>query len=138
MVSFDGTVEISANDATPVLPAVGSLWIWRQSERLTPSGVDNVTVTSLLLGQTINFGSLSNQVYGNTPFTISATATSGLPVSFSILSGPATISGNTITITGVGPVTVQASQVGNSSYQPAPTVYQTLTVLPASVSISLD
>jgi len=41
---------------------------------------------------------------------VSATATSGLTPSYSILSGPATISGNTITITGAGTVVVRASQ----------------------------
>ena len=52
--------------------------------------------------QTISFGTLANQTYGNAPFTVSATASSGLAVSFSIVAGGqyASISGNTITILG--------------------------------------
>jgi hypothetical protein len=41
--------------------------------------------------QTITFGALARKTYGDAPFTVSATASSGLPVSFSIVSGPATI-----------------------------------------------
>jgi len=48
------------------------------------------------------------------PFDISATASSGLPVTFNIVSGPATISGNTITIASAGMVVVSASQAGDS------------------------
>src|SRR5204863_434978 len=54
--------------------------------------------------QTITFGSLANKTYGDAVFTVSATASSGLSVSFSIVSGPATIAGNLVTITGSGSV----------------------------------
>src|SRR5207249_2815820 len=47
--------------------------------------------------QTIMFGALGGKTYGDADFTVSATSSSGLAVTFSILSGPATISGNTIT-----------------------------------------
>jgi hypothetical protein len=53
---------------------------------------------------------------------LTATASSGLSVSFSIVYGPATISGNQVTITGVGTVTVRASQAGDSNYFAAPSV----------------
>jgi uncharacterized repeat protein (TIGR03803 family) len=65
--------------------------------------------------QTINFGPLAGQTYGVGPITLSATATSGLPVGFSVLSGPATLSGNVLTVTGAGTVVVQASQPGNGT-----------------------
>src|SRR5205085_511700 len=59
--------------------------------------------------QTITFGALPNKTYGDAPFTVSATSSSGLSVTFSIVSGPATINGNTVTITGVGHVIVRAA-----------------------------
>jgi hypothetical protein len=80
------------------------------------------SLTVAKANQTITFAPLLNKTYGNPPFTVSASASSGLPVSFSIVSGPATISGSTVTITGVGTVTVRASQVGNENYNPAPSV----------------
>jgi hypothetical protein len=81
-------------------------------------------------GQAITFGALSNQTYGAAPFTLSATASSGLAVTFSVTSGPATVSGNTVTLTGAGSVTVKATQGGNGSYLAAPAVSQSFTVAP--------
>jgi hypothetical protein len=86
--------------------------------------------------QTITFASVANKVYGDPSFTVSATASSGLAVSYSILSGPATISGNTVTITGAGTVTVRASQSGDGSYNPAPDVDQSFTVAKANQTIT--
>jgi hypothetical protein len=78
--------------------------------------------------QTITFAALANRGYSATPFTLSATATSGLPVSFSIVSGPATIVGNQLTMTGGGTVVVRASQSGNASYSAAPDVDRSFTI----------
>jgi hypothetical protein len=86
------------------------------------------TVPSPKSNQTISFAPLENKTYGEPPFGVSATASSGLSVGFSILSGPATSSGNNVTLTGSGTVTVRASQSGNSSYNAAPNVDQPFTV----------
>ncbi len=88
------------------------------------------------LDQTINFGALADKVYGNSPFNVSATASSGLPVSFNIQSGPATSSGNTVTITGAGTVTVRATQPGNTFYNAAPPLDQSFTVNKAAQIIT--
>jgi hypothetical protein len=86
--------------------------------------------------QTILFLTPAAQTYG-TPLTLSASATSGLPVSFTVISGPATLSGYTLlTFSGVGTVTVQATQNGNSSYAAATPVSVTFTVNPDSQTIS--
>jgi hypothetical protein len=78
--------------------------------------------------QTISFGSLSNQTLGDAPFPLNAAANSGLPVSFSVVSGPAVVAGNIITLTGVGPVVVRSSQPGNANYNPAASVDQAIIV----------
>jgi hypothetical protein len=62
------------------------------------------------------------------PFALSAAATSRLPVSFRVLSGPAVVSGNTVTITGAGSVVIRASQSGNSNYNAAPPADRSFTV----------
>ena len=92
--------------------------------------------TQVILTQTITFGPLSGKTYGNAPFTLSATASSGLIPSFSIVSGPATISGNTVTLMGVGTVVVRAAQAGNTNYIAAPTVDQSFTVDQAMQTIT--
>ena len=69
--------------------------------------------------QTIAFDPLTDKTFGNAPFIVSALASSGPPVSFQILSGPATVTGHTVTITGPGLVTVRASQSGDANYNAA-------------------
>lgn len=82
------------------------------------------------LPQTITFGALSKQVFGDAPFALSATASSGLSVSFSILAGPAIVNSNFVTMTGSGLVVIRASQAGDATYAPAPNVDQVLNILP--------
>jgi sugar lactone lactonase YvrE len=62
-------------------------------------------------------------------YTLSATGGgSGNPVLFSRVSGPGSVSGNTLTITGVGTVVVAANQAGNSSYSAAPQGTQSILI----------
>lgn len=84
--------------------------------------------------QTITFGTLSQQKAGDAPFPLTATTDSGLPVSFSA-SGPATLSGNILTLTGWGTVTVTASQPGNNIYAAAANVTQSFFVVPPDNTI---
>jgi len=51
-----------------------------------------------------------------------------LPVTFSVVSGPGTISGNILTITGVGTVEVAADQSGNADYAAAKEVTHNIVV----------
>ena len=78
--------------------------------------------------QTIAFGPIASRTIGDPDFTVSASATSGLPVTLTIASGPATISGNTIHLTGIGTVVVRAVQAGNPLWNAAPPVEQSFTV----------
>ncbi|MEZ4825146.1 MAG: PKD domain-containing protein [Bacteroidia bacterium] len=90
------------------------------------------------LTQSITFDPLPNKLTTDAPFGLSATASSGLPVSFSLVSGPATLSGNTLTLSGVaGTVTVEASQGGDATYHPATTVSQSFDVLEPGTSLTL-
>ena len=85
--------------------------------------------------QYIIFGALSQQHSVDAPFPIYASASSGLPVSFSVLSGPAQLSGNILTLSGAGTITVRASQAGNSVFASAANVDQSLIVLPPNNTI---
>lgn len=75
--------------------------------------------------QTLNFPAPGDQPVGGPPVTLNASVSSGLPVSYTVLSGPATLSGNQLVITGPGAVTVQASQAGDGFYLPAVSVTRT-------------
>ncbi len=86
------------------------------------------TVTVSGTPQTITFPAIPNHVYGDAPFALTATASSGLAVSYSVVSGPATVSGSTVTLTGIGTVTIQATQAGNTTYAAATPVSQSFLV----------
>ncbi len=94
---------------------------------------------SILKAQTIAFTSPTSPVtYGVKPITLSATATSGLAVKFSVVSGPATVSGATLTITGGGTVVVAANQSGNTTYAAAPQVTHSITVNKAKLTVTAN
>ena len=97
-----------------------------------PSGTGSGSSTAI--NQTISFGALANQTTSAGPITLSATASSGLPVTFTLMSGPATLSGNSLTLTGAGTVVVRASQAGNTSYNAAASVDQSFTVTAPAVA----
>ena len=97
----------------------------------------NGTLTITQLSQTITFPALPNVTYGVSPITLTAIASSGLPVSYTV-QGPASISGSALTITGAGSVTVTASQTGNKDYAPAPSVPQTFNVFKALVTVTAN
>jgi sugar lactone lactonase YvrE len=80
--------------------------------------------------QTISFPPVPQVVYGSAPLSLLATATSGLPATFTVVSGPALLSssGHTVQFTGVGTVVVQANQVGNSTFLPAAAVNMSIQV----------
>jgi hypothetical protein len=85
--------------------------------------------------QTIAFGALPNVTFGASDFAVSATSSSGLPVSFSA-TGSCAVSGSTVHITGAGSCSVTASQAGNASFDPAADVTQSFSIAKASQSIA--
>ena len=82
--------------------------------------------------QTISFDPPGDHGIASPPFSLTASASSGLPVSFSLVGGPAILTGSTLELTGAGPVTVTASQGGDGFFLPAPTVSQTFNVIAAA------
>ncbi len=126
------TAFISSTQLTATVPA----------GNLSTSGTFNVTVQNPgpgdgvsgalpflvnKLDQTITFGPLPGKRIGDLPFTVGATASSGLPVTFTT-SGQCTNSGSTVTLTGAGSCTVTAHQVGNGVYNAAPDVSQSFAI----------
>ncbi len=86
--------------------------------------------------QTITFAPLVDRTYGDAPFTISASASSGLPVSF-LISGVCTLNGTTVSITGAGTCTIIAQQSGNAAWTFAADVSRSFTVAKAPATITL-
>jgi subtilase family serine protease len=102
------------------------------------TGPASAAVTVAKLPQTIAFASLPDRTFGDAPFLLAATASSSLPVTFNVVSGPASISGDTVFINGAGLVAIQADQAGDSTYYPADSVRQAFTVHRAPQTISFN
>lgn len=79
--------------------------------------------------QEIIFEALPDRSEDDAPFELEATASSGLSVSFSVIDGPATLSGNVLTLTGAGRVIIVAIQAGNETYNPASSVQRMFDVV---------
>jgi hypothetical protein len=96
------------------------------------------TISYTVLGvPTIAF-TVANHTYGDAPFSISATSNSTGAITYSVVSGPATISGSTVTLTGVaGSVVLQASQAAAGSYA-AGTKTASFTVNKAQLTITAN
>jgi hypothetical protein len=103
-----------------------------------PDNASVVVLAAVLSGspalqpQTISFPAIPAQKVG-VSLALSATATSGLPVSFaSSTSSVCTVSGTTAAMIAPGTCTIIASQAGNSTYAAAPSVSQSFTVAAAA------
>jgi hypothetical protein len=81
--------------------------------------------------QTITFAKPADKRLGDLPFSVNATASSGLPVRFtSNTSAVCTVSGNTVTLIATGTCSITASQEGNAQINPATPVTQSFIVSP--------
>ncbi len=109
---------------------------------LTGADAANYTVTQPTLtgeitkaDQTIIFAALPIKSVNDPAYSLTATASSGLAVSFSSPdTGVLTISGSSVTIVAIGTATITASQAGDSNYNAATSVDQSQVVSAVPVS----
>lgn len=96
-----------------------------------------MTLSTPLQAQTITFAGLADRAYSTSAIPLTATASSGLPVSFGV-STPAVcnVAGNQLTLLDAGVCTVTADQAGNASFAPAPQVLRSFIVLRATQTIT--
>jgi len=103
------------------------------------TGTKSGTLTIHKAAQAITFEAPAGKIYGDTPFTLTATGgASGNPVNLSIVSGPATLAGNVLTLTGAGTVGVRAGQAGNANYTDAPAVEQSFAVAKKLLTVKAE
>jgi lysophospholipase L1-like esterase len=103
------------------------------------TGSASTTIAVSTLTQTLAFGANPGPVVyspGGT-FTVSVTASSGLPVTYSSAT-PAvcTASSATVTIVAAGSCTINANQAGNATYSAATQVQQTISITQAAQTIT--
>ena len=135
------SIAASSNSPAPITYKVvsGPLWIASQSTagaQVRPTGVGTVVfqasqvasgnyaastsqVSFSVSGESpsLSLPTIGTQLYKAVgPFAVNATSRSPAAITYSVLSGPATVTGNTVTLTGAGTVVLQASQPANGTY----------------------
>lgn len=100
--------------------------------------VFNLASDSAIQPQTITFPPIGDQITTNV-VGLAATASSGLPVSFAVVSGPADLTDSTnLSFNASGDVVIRAWQAGDATYEAAMDVTNTFTVTKATASVYLD
>jgi len=123
------TVNVTYNGDTAAPTNAGNYAVTGTVMNATYQGWTNGTLIVNQTTQTITFAALQARTYGDAPFSLSATASSGLPVSYSSSdTNVATIAGGTVTILNAGATTITATQAGNINTAAATPVPQLLTV----------
>ena len=102
--------------------------------KIATSGTGQI---NLIAAQILAFTAPLKLYLAESPFTLNASASSGLSVTYKVISGPARVSGNVLTLTGTGMVKVSAIQAGNSGYLPATSLDRTITVSASPTTLTL-
>jgi uncharacterized repeat protein (TIGR03803 family) len=96
------------------------------------AGGDGNDITLTVVTQAITFPEIPMKLTTDVPFALGATASSGLPVGYTVVAGnaSASVAGNTVTLTGsAGVVTIKATQPGDgATFGPAAPVTRTFAV----------
>ena len=104
---------------TNILTGVGSCVV--SATRAGDANYNAITAASASIGllqasQAITFAVLPEMTYGDAAFTLSATSSAGLPVSFSAVAGSnCSVTGSTVGLTGAGSCAVLATQAGDGA-----------------------
>ena len=118
-MTYDG------NPAAPV--AAGTYVVVATVNDATYAGSATGALVVAKADQTIAFPEFL-EVFTDDVLSLSATAGSGLPVTYAVANGPATINGTTLSFTGTGAVSMVASQAGDGNWNAAPDVVRSFTV----------
>ncbi len=138
--SFNPAVA-TISSSTVTLKAVGTSDITaRQAGNTTYAPAQFIRTLTVTKGdQTITFGPIPEKNIGDADFNLTATASSGLTVSFaSSNTAVATVTGTLVHIAGAGTTVITASQAGSVNWNPAPDVPQNLTVIITDIDNPAD
>ena len=116
--------DVIGNTVTLISSGICSLLASQDGDALFDPANDQIqsfaVVDPAKQTQTLTFAALPNRQLGEAPFSINASASSGLPVSFSTATFPVCqVGGGKITLTAAGICTIVAQQDGNSTFNPA-------------------
>ncbi|MBO5679580.1 MAG: hypothetical protein J6S11_06450 [Bacteroidaceae bacterium] len=129
----DGVAIIGATESNYTIPVVKSTdagsYYCVVSNPVSTVNSSTVNLTVNKCAQVIDFPEMEAKEYGDADFLLPAVTDKGLPISYqSSNKNVATVSGNVVSIKGVGEAIIIANQVGNDDYLEAAYVTRKLTV----------
>ncbi len=140
-IKYNGSATTPTNAGTYAITADFAPTDSTNYNSLTGASAGSFVIS--VASQIITFGALSDKTLGNPDFTVSATTSSNLTVSFaSQTASVCTVSVATVHLVTIGTCAIRASQAGNSNYNAALNVDQSFTVnqannpVPTATSIS--
>lgn len=137
--SNTGVATIAGNTVTIVGAGTTNITASQPGNATYMAAVDVVqSLTVNKIDQTITFTAIPDKAVGDAPFSLSATSTSSLPISFSTSSSKVTITNAQVTIVSAGRVTITAAQAGNTNYNAATSVDRNFCIKPAKPSITVS
>jgi alpha-tubulin suppressor-like RCC1 family protein len=152
-VTIDPASTVEAGSSTtfaitfdPTLPGPHTATVTIHSDAANHPGfsfaISGFGAVGTVRAQTITFAPPATVYLGQSPLSLSAHASSGLPVTMSVLpvgtmAAGAAIVDNALSFTGTGTVKVQAVQAGGGNYAAAPVVVKTITVKANPTALTL-
>jgi len=141
---FGCTFSIDFSPRSPASPASESVTVNIAADITAPGSTalqQSIPVSGVALrqsSQTISFTPIANATYGAPAIPLQASASSGLPVTFQVVSGPGylTNGGKSVFLNGAGVIVIQASQPGNNAYQAASVTFS-FTVNPVVLTVTV-
>jgi streptogramin lyase len=137
-----GTVFLVKGEAsltTRLLPAGRDPVTGEYSGDPLYAGVTSASVIEVIdkKGQSIEFSPVPAARYGESPRNLDsyARSSSGLAVSFKLVSGPGVVHGSEVGFIGAGMIEIEAYQSGDGAYSAAEPVRQRITVAPATLTV---
>jgi hypothetical protein len=88
------------------------------NETWAPASIE-VERTIARAPQALTWEAISQQTFGANAVLLKARSDRNLPVSYAVSSGPGTVNGDQLTLSGAGTVVVKASQAGTTNYLPS-------------------
>lgn len=139
VLSSSGPIQLSGTSFS--LTGAGTATIFADQEGdddYNPAPQASVSFEINKADQTISF-EMSNTVFSSgLVINLSATASSGLAVAFAVTDGSASVTGDDLSVSEPGSITVQASQGGDNNYNAATQVEQTICVFPQQPNITIE
>jgi Immunoglobulin I-set domain len=117
--TISGATSASYTISKAPLAISGSQFTVEVSDQFNALTSHAASLTVNPLPAELAFVPIQSHTFGDPPFSVFVTSPSNGAINYSILSGPATISGSVVTLTGRGNVVVVAAQMANGDYASA-------------------